>query len=244
MRRREFITLIGAAVWSLPLRAQQQETREIGFLSSRSPGESSGVVAAFRQGLSESGFVEGENLTIAFRWAEGHYDRLSTLAAELVNLRVTVLFAAGGAPSAAAAKAATTAIPIVFSAVNDPVQLGLIASLNRPGGNLTGMSMFTDEIAAKNVELLKEMVPTASIVVNLINPTNPTAKIYSDAVAAAARALDLTIHVVNASTEQELDYAFASSKKLRAGGLIIIGEPFFDSQRDRIVALAERVELP
>jgi putative tryptophan/tyrosine transport system substrate-binding protein len=177
MRRRELFTLFSVvALWPISARAQPLGVPVIGFLSSRSPGESSGVVAAFRQGLGESGFVEGQNLSIAFRWAEGHYDRLPALAAELVNLRVNVLFAAGGPPSAFAAKAATTTIPIVFSAVNHPVELGLVASLSRPGGNLTGMSMFTAEIAAKNVELLKKMVPTATIVAYLINPTNPAAK--------------------------------------------------------------------
>jgi putative ABC transport system substrate-binding protein len=151
MKRREFISLLGstAAAWPLAVRAQQASTQVIGFLSSRSPNESSGVVAAFRQGLDESGFVEGQNLAIAFRWAEGHYDRLPALAAELVDLRVNVLFAAGGPPSAFAAKAANATIPIVFSAVNHPVELGLVASLNRPGGNVTGMSMFAAESAAK-----------------------------------------------------------------------------------------------
>jgi putative tryptophan/tyrosine transport system substrate-binding protein len=245
MRRREFITLFGVvAAWPISARAQSLGMPVVGFLSSRSPGESSGVVAAFQQGLGESGFVEGQNLSIAFRWAEGHYDRLPTLAAELVNLRVNVLFAAGGPPSAFAAKAATATIPIVFSAVNHPVDLGLVASLSRPGGNLTGMSMFTAEIAAKNVELLKKMVPTATIVAYLINPTNPAAKIYSDSVVAAASALGMTVRLVNASTEQELDDAFASSKKFDAGGLVVVGEPFFDSRRDTIVALAERYALP
>ncbi len=177
LKRREFIALVGAPfAWPFSARAQQSMP-VIGFLSSRSPSKSSGVVAAFRQGLGESGFAEGQNLAVAFRWAEAHYDRLPALATELVNLRVTVLFAAGGPPSAMAAKAATTTIPIIFSAVNDPVQLGLIASLNRPGGNLSGMSMFTAELAAKSVELLKEMVPTAAILTYLVNPTNPSAKI-------------------------------------------------------------------
>jgi putative ABC transport system substrate-binding protein len=246
MRRREFISLLGstAAAWPLAVRAQQASTRVIGFLSSRSPNESSGVVAAFRQGLDESGFVEGQNLAIAFRWAEGHYDRLPALAAELVDPRVNVLFAAGGPPSAFAAKAANATIPIVFSAVNHPVELGLVASLNRPGGNTTGMSMFTAEIAAKNVNLLQEMVPAITVVAYLINPTNPTAKIYSDSVVAAASALGLTARVVNASTEQELDDAFALSKQFSAAGLVVTGEPFFDTQRDRIVALAQRFALP
>jgi putative ABC transport system substrate-binding protein len=245
MRRRDFINIIGgAAAWPLAVRAQQASMRMIGFLSSRSPGESSGVVAAFRQGLGESGFVEGQNVAIAFRWAEGHYDRLPALAAELVDLRVNVLFAAGGPPSAFAAKAGNATIPIVFSAVNHPVELGLVASLNRPGGNVTGMSMFTAEIAAKNVSLLKEMVPSVTVVAYLINPTNPAAKIYSDSVVAAASALGITARVVNASTEQDLDDAFAFSKKFDAAGLVVIGEPFFDSQRDKIVALAQRYALP
>jgi putative ABC transport system substrate-binding protein len=246
MRRREFISLLGstAAAWPLAVRAQEASTRVIGFLSSRSPNESSGVVAAFRQGLNDSGFAEGQNLAIAFRWAEGHYDRLPALAAELVDLRVSVLFAAGGPPSAFAAKAANATIPIVFSAVNHPVELGLVASLNRPGGNATGMSMFTAEIAAKNVSLLKEMVPAITVVAYLINPTNPTAQIYSDSVVAAASALGLTARVINASTEQELDDAFALSKKFSAAGLVVTGEPFFDTQRDRIVTLARRYAVP
>jgi ABC-type uncharacterized transport system substrate-binding protein len=194
MKRRQFITLVAgaSATWPLAARAEQSPTRTIGFLSSRSPGESSGVVTAFRQGLEESGFVEGQNVAIAFRWAEGHYERLPALAAELANLHVDVLFAAGGPPSAFAAKAATPAVRIFFSAVNHPVELGLVASLNRPGGNITGMSMFTAEITAKNLNLLKEMVPAATIVAYLINPANPAAKIYSDSVIAAATALGIT----------------------------------------------------
>jgi ABC-type uncharacterized transport system substrate-binding protein len=170
MRRREFITLLGgAAAWPLTAHAQQTAMPVIGFLSSRSPGESSGVVTAFQQGLREVGFVEGQNLAIAFRWAEGRYDRLPALAAELVGLRVAVLFAAGGAPSALAAKAATSTIPIVFSAANTPVELGLVASLNRPGGNITGMATFTSELGAKNIELLKELVPAAAVIAYLVN---------------------------------------------------------------------------
>jgi ABC-type uncharacterized transport system substrate-binding protein len=240
VRRREFITLLGgAAGWPLAARAQQPMP-VIGFLSSRSPGESAGVVAAFHQGLREGGFIEGQNVVIAFRWAEGHYDRLPALAAGLIGLRAAVLFAAGGPPSALAAKAATPTIPIVFSAVNDPVQLGLVASLNQPGGNVTGMSLFASELWAKVVELLKELVPAATVIAYLVNPSNPSAEMYSKGAVAAASALGIQVHVLNASTEHDLEESFASLVKLGAGGLVVPNEPFFDSQRDRIVALSAR----
>ena len=242
MQRRSFITLLGGAVaaWPLAARAQHPTMPVIGFLSSRSPGESAGVVAAFQQGLRETGFVEGQNVVIAFRWAEGHYDRLSALAADLIGLRAAVLFAAGGPPSAVAAKAATSTIPIVFSAVSDPVQLGLVASLNRPGGNITGMSLFASELWEKVFELLKELVPAATVIAYLVNPSNPSAEVYSKAGVAAARALGIQVHVLNASTEHDLEESFASLGKLGAGGLVVPNEPFFDSQRDRIVALSAR----
>jgi ABC-type uncharacterized transport system substrate-binding protein len=240
VRRREFITLLGgAAGWPLAARAQQPMP-VIGFLSSRSPGESAGVVAAFHQGLREGGFIEGQNVVIAFRWAEGHYDRLPALAAGLIGLRAAVLIAAGGPPSALAAKAATPTIPIVFSAVNDPVQLGLVASLNQPGGNVTGMSLFASELWAKVVELLKELVPAATVIAYLVNPSNPSAEMYSKGAVAAASALGIQVHVLNASTEHDLEESFASLVKLGAGGLVVPNEPFFDSQRDRIVALSAR----
>ena len=245
MKRRAFFGLVGGAALTLPLaaRAQQPALPVIGFLSSRSPGESTGVVAAFRQGLREAGFVEGQNVLIAFRWAEGRYDRLPALAAELVGLRVAVLFAAGGPPSALAAKAATATIPIVFSAVNDPVQIGLVANLNRPGGNVTGMSMFTSGLGAKSIELLKELVPAAAVIAYLVNPSNPSAEIYAKEAVAAASALGIQVHVLNASTEQDLDEVFAFLVKRGAGGLVVMGEPFFDSQRDRIVALSARYSV-
>jgi len=226
--------------WPLAARAQQPAMPVIGFLSSRSPGESAGVVAAFHQGLREIGFIEGQNVVIAFRWAEGHYDRLPALAADLIGLRAAVLFAAGGPPSALAAKAATPTIPIVFSAVNDPVQLGLVASLNQPGGNVTGMSLFASELWAKVVELLKELVPAATVIAYLVNPSNPSAEMYSKGAVAAASALGIQVHVLNASTEHDLEESFASLVKLGAGGLVVPNEPFFDSQRDRIVALSAR----
>jgi ABC-type uncharacterized transport system substrate-binding protein len=199
-----------ATVWPLAVRAQQLAMPVIGFLSSRSPGESANVVSAFRQGLRETGFVEGQNVLIAFRWAEGRYDQL---AAELVDLRVAVLFAAGGPPSALAAKAATKTIPVVFSAVNDPVRLGLVASLNKPGGNVTGMSLLTSEMVAKSTQLLKELVPTAAIIAYLVNPSNPSAELYANEATSTATALGITVRVLNASTDDDLDETFASLPK-------------------------------
>jgi putative tryptophan/tyrosine transport system substrate-binding protein len=244
MRRRDFITLLGGtAAWPLAARAQQAMAM-IGFVSSRAPAESAGVVAAFRQGLNETGFVEGRNLSIAFRWAEGHYDRLPALAAELVNLQVAVLFAAGGPPSALAAKEATSTIPVVFSAVNDPVRLGLVPSLNRPGGNVTGMAFQNSGLVAKSAQLLKEAVPAAIVIAFLVNPSSPSVEIYVKEAAAAARALGIQTLVLNASTEHDLDESFASLGKLGAGGLVVPAEPFFDSQRERIVSLAAQHAVP
>jgi ABC-type uncharacterized transport system substrate-binding protein len=246
MRRREFITLLSgtAAAWPLVARAQQPAMPVIGFLSSRSPNESAGVIGAFRQGLQETGFAEGQNVVIAFRWAEGAYDRLPKLAADLVGLKVTVLFAAGGPPAALAAKAATSTIPIVFSAVNDPDRLGLVASFNRPGGNVTGMSTFTADIGAKSVELLMEFVPKAAVIAYLVNPSNPAVEIYAEEATRAASALGVQIRVLNASTEGDLDNAFSALAGLGAAGLVVPGEPFFDSKRDKIVALAARYAVP
>jgi putative tryptophan/tyrosine transport system substrate-binding protein len=245
MRRRELITLLGGAAASpLAARAQQPAMPVIGFLSSRAPGESANVLAAFREGLREAGFVEGQNLAIAFRWAEGHYDRLPALAADLVSLRVAALFAAGGPPSALAAKAATSAIPIVFSAVNDPVSLGLVPSLNRPDGNITGMSFLNSEIIGKSAQLLKEMVPAAAAIACLVNPSSPSAEIYAKEAPTTASALGIRVPVLNASTEHDLDEAFASFGKIGVDALIVPAEPFFDSHRDRIVALAARYAVP
>jgi putative tryptophan/tyrosine transport system substrate-binding protein len=246
VKRREFITLLGGAAvaWPLAARAQQPAMPVIGFLSSRSPGESASVVAAFREGLRESGFVEGQNLVIAFRWAEGHYDRLPGLAAHLVGLRVAVLFAAGGPPSALAAKAATSTIPVIFSAVTEPVRLGLVPSLNRPGANVTGMSLLTSEMVGKSTQLLKEMVPATAAIAYLVNPSSPSAEIYAKEAPTTASALGIRIAVLNASTEQSLDEVFASLGKIGADALVVPAEPFFVSERDRIVALAARYAVP
>jgi len=241
MRRREFISLLGGATaWPLAARGQQPAMPVIGFLSSRSPTESTAVVAAFRQGLREAGFVEGQNLAIAFRWAEGGYDRLPALAADLVALRVAVLLAAGGPPSAHAAKAATSTIPIVFSAASDPVRLGLVPSLSRPGGNITGMGTFNATLLTKRLEILNELVPSAAPMAYLVNPTNQSADLEVREVSAAAKVLGIELQLLNASTEHELDEAFATAARLRARGLVVAGEPFFDSRRERIVALAAR----
>jgi putative ABC transport system substrate-binding protein len=241
MRRREFITLLGsAAAWPLAANAQQPAMPVIGFLSSRSPGESAGVVAAFREGLRDAGFVEGRNLAIAFRWADGRYDSLPALAAELVDLRVELIFAAGGPPTAFAVKATTSTIPIVFSAVSDPVEIGLVPSLNKPGGNITGMAVFNATLAGKRVELTKELIPTAAVIGYLLNPLDQMSAVESKDALAAARALGIDLKVLTASSEEDLETGFAAMANLRADALVVSGEPFFDSKRDRIVALAAR----
>jgi len=242
MRRREFLSLIGGAMtaWPLAARAQQPPMPVIGFLSSRSPGESAGVVAAFRQGLRDAGFVEGRNLAIAFRWADGRYDSLPALAAELVDLRVALIFAAGGPPTAFAVKAATSTIPIVFSAVSDPVEIGLVPSLNQPGGNITGMAVFNATLAGKRVELTKELIPTAAVIGYLLNPADQMSAVESKDALAAARALGIDLKILNASSEEDLETTFAAMANLRADALVVAGEPLFDSKREKIVALAAR----
>jgi putative ABC transport system substrate-binding protein len=247
MNRRELLALLGGGAmttWPFAARAQQQAMPVIGFLSSRSPDESTSVVAAFRDGLREGGFVEGKNVIIAFRWADGLYDRLPALAAELIDMRVAVLFAAGGPPSAFAAKTATQTIPIVFSAVNDPVTLGLVTSLNRPGGNVTGMSILSSELAAKNVQLLKETIPAVEVIAYLVNPLSPSVALYTEQAATAANTLGITVHVIKASTDRDVEDAFASLEKIHAGGLVVPAEPFFDSHRNLLVALAARYAVP
>jgi putative tryptophan/tyrosine transport system substrate-binding protein len=238
------MVLVGGAVmaWPMVARAQQSSMPVIGFLSSRSSGESGAVVSAFHQGLGETGYVVGQNVAIDYRWAEGHYERLPALAAELSGLRVAVIFAAGGPPSALAAKAATSSIPIVFSAVSDPVRLGLVASLGRPGGNVTGMSTFTADLGAKEVELLKELRPAITTLVYLVNPTNPSGELEAGAAVAAGSAAGIQVQVLKASTESELESVFEAWPD--PGALIVAGEPFFDSQRSRIVALAARHGTP
>jgi len=241
MRRREFITLLGSAsAWPLAARAQQSAMPVVGFLSARAPGESMNLVTAFRQGLREAGFIEGQNVIIAFRWAESHSDRLPMLAKELIDLRIAVLFAAGGTPSAFAAKTATQTIPVVFSAAVDPVGVGLVASLNRPGGNVTGMSFTTPEMVAKNTQLLKELVPGAGIIAYLLNPSSPPAELFRKEAERNAAALGIAVRVLNASSEHDLDEGFASLAQIGAGGLVVPSDSFLDNHGEQIVALAAR----
>src|SRR5262245_22082830 len=246
MRRREFITLLGgaAATWPLPARAQQAALPVIGFLDTRSPDAIGERLRAFRQGLRETGFVEHENVTIVYRWGEGQYDRLSELAADLVRRQVAVIASGGGIPTAAAAKAATATIPIVFAVPQDPVSFGLIASLARPGGNLTGVNFFTTELTAKRLGLLRELLPATARMAVLVNPANPnTADTLKD-LKAAARSLGLQIHVLNASSRQEIDAAFATFVRERLYGLFIGGEAFFLLRRVQLINLTVRHAIP
>jgi putative ABC transport system substrate-binding protein len=242
VKRRELLLLGGAMAAARPLRAQQRALPVIGFLSSRSPGEAATVVAAFHQGLAETGYVEGQNLAIEYRWAEGRYDRLPALAADLVGRKIDVIVAAGGTPSALAAKSATSTIPIVFSS-GDPVEGGVIASLSRPGGNLTGVSTMNTEMTPKRLELLSELVPQAKAIALLVNPNNAGAERVIREGQEAARAKGMQFQILKASIESEIDAAFATLE-LHAGALIVAGDPFFISRRDQLVALALRHAVP
>jgi putative ABC transport system substrate-binding protein len=245
VRRRDFITLLGgAAMWPLAVRAQQPAIPVIGWLGARSPAESASVVAAFHEGLNETGYVEGKNVAIEYRWAELQYDRLPALASDLVRRQVLVIAAVGGIHSGLAAKAATSAIPIVFVSAGDPVTFGLVASLNRPGANVTGISMITVALAPKRLELLHELVPAPTVIAMLVNPTSPYVEPETKDVMAAARALGRQVRVLNASTGQEIDAAFTTLVQQGAGALLVSGDPFFDSQRDRLIVLAAHHAVP
>jgi putative ABC transport system substrate-binding protein len=242
MRRREFITLFGsAAAWPLAVRAQRSEMLRIGFLHPAAPERL--YVAALSQGLREIGYIEGQNVTIEYRWAEGHDDRLAGLAADLVRRQVAVIFAGPNA-SALAAKAATTTIPIVFAIGSDPVKIGLVASLARPGGNVTGVSFLATALMAKRMGLLHDIAPQAAAIAVLINPSQPDAKDRSSEAEKAARALAKRLVLVTAETESEIDQAFATLIQQHADALIVDGDPFLFDQRKQLIALAARHAVP
>ena len=243
--RREFISLLGgaAAAWPLAARAQQPAMPVIGFLNGASPEGYAPYVTAFRQGLKEVGYVDGQNVAIEYRWAEGQYDRLPSLAADLVQHKVTVI-AATTTPAALAAKAATTSIPIVFTTSADPLQMDLVASLSRPAANVTGATQLNVEVAPKRLELLHELIPTATIVALLVNPTSPAAETLSRELLAAARTLGLQLHVLEAAAERDFETVFATLVQLRARGLVIASDPFFTGRREQLAALALRHAVP
>ena len=244
LKRREFISLLGvAAAWPLAARAQQSGMPVVGFLLSTSPDLNADFLRAFREGLKEIGFVEGENVAIVYRWADGQIDRLPGLAAELAQRPVAVLIASGDAASLAA-MAATTTIPIVFHVGRDPAMLGLVASLARPGGNLTGVNFFTGELAAKRLEYLHLLVPGAAHVAMLLNPTNPNAETVLRDVEVAARSMGLQIQVLNAGTIGEIEAAFATFVRKRPDGLFVSGDPVFRFRRIQLALLAAHYRMP
>ncbi len=246
MRRRHFITLLGGVTaWPLTAAAQQPTMPVIGYLSGYSPDEfAQNTLVAFRQGLAEAGFVEGRNVAIEYRWAEGHYDQLPAMAADLVRLKVSVIVSSG-TTTTAAAKAATTTIPIVFSLGADPVESGVVARLARPGGNLTGAARLNTELAPKRLELVHEVVPTATKIALLVNPTNPLMSVpVTNATEAAARTLGLQLHVLRASNEREIDEAFATVPQVRASALVICPDALFSSRMTQLGALTVRYQVP
>jgi putative tryptophan/tyrosine transport system substrate-binding protein len=249
LKRREFITLLGgaAAAWPLGVRAQQSPLPVIGFLNAASPDLFAHVVRAFRLGLNEMGYVEGRNVEIEYRWAENQYDRLPALAAELVRRRVSVITTGSATLAALAAKAATTTIPIVFLMGADPVELGFVTSLNRPGGNLTGVTTLNVEISPKRLEVLRELLPTTTIMGVLVNPMNNPATVETELrqAKAATHTLGLQmIHVLQATTERDLDSAFSTLIQRRAGGLVISADTFFSGKSVELAALASRHAMP
>jgi putative ABC transport system substrate-binding protein len=241
MRRREFITLLGgAAAWPLIARAQQATMPVIGFLNSASPSAFAHLAQAFKDGLSRSGYVEGRTLAIEYRWAEGQFDRLPALAADLVQRRVAAIVATGGEPAALAAKGATSTTPIIFLIGDEPVSAGLVASFNRPGGNATGLTLYAYAVAAKRLELLRELAPRAAVTAVLINPTSRIAELELQSLQAATHAAGQEIQILNASTESAIDMAFASIVQGGHRALLVSADPFFTSRRYQLVALAAR----
>jgi putative ABC transport system substrate-binding protein len=246
MKRREFMTLLGGAAvaWPLAARAQQPTMPVIGFLSSRSADDSARFLAAFRRGLTETGYVEGHNVAIEYRWAQGKYDQLPLLADDLVRRQVRVIVAPESSPGTLAAKAATATIPIVFHVGGDPVALGIVPSLRRPGGNITGVASLNVEVGPKRLELLHEMVPTATVMALLVNPASPVAETLATDAHSAARTLGLNLHVLHASAERDFDTVFATLRQLRADGLVIGSDVFFNTQSRQLAALAARFAVP
>jgi ABC-type uncharacterized transport system substrate-binding protein len=246
MKRREFITLLGgaAAAWPLPVRAQQSAVRTIGYLSPRAADVERDFLTALRQGLSETGHIEGRNLLIEYRWAEGRYDRPRSLASELVEKQVSVIATTGGAQTARAALAATSTIPIVFTTGSDPVKEGLVKSLNRPGGNATGSHVFSTSLGPKRLELLRELVPKAGSVGFLINPSSEIAEFQVKEIVEAARTFGQRVQVVRASTPEEIEQAFVGLVQHGAGALLMSADLFFQVQRDQLLTLAARHSLP
>jgi len=247
MRRREFISLLGgaAAAWPLAARAQQAAMPLVGFINGGSPDAATSFGAAFRKGLAETGYVEGQNVTVEYHWLDGRYERLPSLMAELVRRRVDVIATPGATPAALAAKAATTTIPIVFGVAEDPVKLGLVASLAKPGGNATGINFFAQEIVAKRLGLLHELVPKAVRVAVLVNPANAfTAETTVQAMPEAARAIGVQIRVLKASTSREIEVAFASFMTEPADALFVAADGFFNSRRVQFATLAARQAIP
>ena len=245
MRRREFIKVIigTAAAWPFTARAQQPRP-VIGFLSSASPDGYAIRLGAFRQGLKEAGYVEGQNVAIEYRWAEDQYNRLPALAAELVHRQVAVIVAGGGTPSAMAAKAATVSIPIVFAVAADPVKVGLVNSLNRPGGNLTGVTNQNVDVAEKRLELMHELLPTVTTITVLVNPTSVLSEPFVQALQPAARALGLKLHIVNATADRDFDTVFATLAQQRASALLISTDTFFNTRAEQLAALSFRHAVP
>ena len=245
MKRRAFITLLGGAAmaWPLAVRAQQPAVPVIGFLNSASPDAYAPMVGAFRQGLKETGYIEGQNVAIEYRWAEGQFDRLPAMAADLVRRNATVI-AALGPPAALAAKAATSTIPIVFVTGSDPVQAGLVESLNRPGGNVTGVYLLLIGLEGKRLGLLRDLVPHVKLTGLLINPRSPDSEAQSRALQAAARGVGQQILVVEAGSDGEFDAAFAALAQRQAGALVVAADIFFTARRERIVALVARLAIP
>ena len=246
MQRREFITLLGSAAvaWPFAARAQQPAMPVVGFVNGASAKDYTRQLAAFLKGLSETGYVDGQNVAIEYRWAEGRNDRLPAMVADLVHRRVAVI-AATTTPAVLAAKAATTTIPIVFELGSDPVALGLVASLNRPGGNVTGVSQTSVEMAPKRMQLLHELIPTASVMALLVNPADGiVAEVYTREVQAAAKTLGVELHILNAGTERDLDGVFAKLIQLRVGGLVISGGAFLRSRSEKLAALALQRAVP